>query len=104
MSSEALTHMLQGVIGREPFESAFRDAFQKFNSESPTLRRQARHEWMAFMRDHIAAYLVLCPDACEELLPDMEGIVARGRGGQTYQANARHVLAVVRAFHALGPS
>lgn len=94
---DPIAHFLAPVIGVEPYETAFRSAAEKIRSESPTLRRDGRREWMAFMRVNIRNYIARWPEARDDLLEFLQDTINHGRGGRAYLDNARAVLAAVVA-------
>jgi hypothetical protein len=97
---DPVNHFLSHVISVEQYETAFRRTAEKIGAESPTLRREGRREWMAFMRVNITDYISRCPYALNDLAEFLQDTINHGRGGRAYLADARAVLAAVTAsFH-----
>jgi hypothetical protein len=92
--SDAENLFLAPVIGVEPYESAFRRTVEKIRAESPTLRREGRSEWMAFMREHITDYITRWPESRDDLIEFLQDTIGRGRGGRDYLANAQAILEI----------
>ena len=92
--------LLEAVKDVDKFHSVFVNTFTDMTNmkSSGKERWRARREWMAFMAENVEEFGQRWPDLVSDLMTQMMDILGRGKGGETYLANARTVLWTVRAY------
>lgn len=89
--------MMATVRGVEPYESAFQNALlDVVHGPTAKIRWEGRRAWMAFMREHVADYLMRWPWDAEDLLEMLEHFESTGQGRPSFRADLAAVLATVR--------